>query len=371
MRILIAPDKFKESLSASAAAAAMARGATAACPGAQVDLCPVSDGGEGLVEALVQATGGTRRLSRVAGPLGEPVEAGWGVLGDGHTAVIEMAQASGLALVPPDRRDPRRTTTFGVGELIRFALDSGLNRFILGIGGSATNDGGTGMAQALGGVFPGTQGLMTGGQLQAIQAVDLSRIDPRIKEAAFTVACDVTNPLTGPRGASVVYGPQKGASPPVVAELDRGLGHLAGLLRGVDPAAPGAGAAGGLGFGAMAFLGARLLPGADLVLDAVGFDRRVAHSQLVITGEGRMDAQSLSGKLCVAAARRAARLGVPAIACVGLLEEAAELRRLFRSIHAIVELCPDRVQAMRQAARWLEALAERAVRTAVGSGRGA
>jgi glycerate kinase len=242
--------------------------------------------------------------------------------------VIEMAAASGLELIPPAQRDPLMTTTRGTGELIRAALDAGCSRVLLGIGGSATCDGGTGMAQALGCGFLDARGhvirdTMTGGRLRDINQIDPSAIDARLRETRIVVACDVTNPLTGPDGAAAVYGPQKGATPEAVAQLDAGLAHLATLL-GHDPAMPGAGAAGGLGYGLVALLGARLERGIDLVLDACRFDRRVRGADLCLTGEGRLDGQSLAGKTVIGVARAAARHGVPTVALVGSTSDDAD-----------------------------------------------
>ncbi len=318
MKVLAAPDSFKESLSAVDVADAMARGVRSTVPAAAVDRCPLGDGGEGTVDALVAATGGEIRRSRVQGPLpGERVDAKWGVLADGRTAVIEMAEAAGLARVPPDRRDPTRTTTYGVGELIRAALDEGVDQILIGIGGSATTDGGAGLAQALGVRFPGVDVPATGGVLDRIPSVDTRGRDRRLETTPVVVACDVTNPLLGADGAASVYGPQKGATPTQVRTLDEGLRRLSTAVPWADPSSPGAGAAGGLGFGLVAFCGARLARGIDRVLDAVGFARRLAGCDLVLTGEGRLDAQSLRGKVCSGVARAAAEAGVPVHAIAG------------------------------------------------------
>lgn len=328
MRFLCAPDSFKESLTAAEAAAAMARGIRQVLPHAEVDCCPIADGGEGTVDALVHATGGQLLSSTVRGPLGDPITAAFGMLGDGTTAAIEMAAASGLALVPIRKRNPLKTHTFGTGQLIATALDHGAVAVILGIGGSATNDGGCAMAQALGVRFFDREGRqitvpITGGMLHRLGRIDTTAIDPRLKTIPITVACDVTNPLTGPAGAAAIYGPQKGASPEQVAALDHGLAHLAHLWRndlGRDVEhLPGGGAAGGLGGGLVAFLDAKLKPGADLVLEALDFDRRAAHADVCLTGEGRLDGQSLSGKACLTAAQAAARHGIPTYALVGSL----------------------------------------------------
>ena len=322
MRIICAPDSFKESLTAREAAAAMARGIRKVAADADVDACPIADGGEGTVDALVAATGGELRQATVTGPLGDPVRAIWGMLGDGSTAVVEMAAAAGLALVPGDQRDPTRTTTYGVGELIRAALDSGANRVILGIGGSATTDGGCGAAQALGVRFDRDEGAIaepiTGGMLGNIRA-----ITPLPAPLPIDVACDVTNPLTGPDGAAHIYGPQKGATAEQVEQLDRHLAHLADLVGG-DGNFPGAGAAGGFGYGAVALLGGHIRRGIELVLDAVDFDRRVQGCDLCLTGEGRLDGQSLSGKATVGVAAAAKKHGVPVIALVGSVGSGVE-----------------------------------------------
>ncbi len=300
---------------------------------AEIDLCPLADGGEGTVEAMLSATGGARHRSIVTGPRGQSVSATWGML-EGRdetgratvTAVIEMAAASGLQLLPPDQRDPALTSTLGTGQLIAAALDAGVGRIILGIGGSATTDGGCAAVQALGvEFFDGDDRLLptpiTGGMLHTITRIDLSKRDPRLMTTPILVASDVTNPLTGPHGAAHVYGPQKGATAAQVAQLDEGLAKLAACVRrdlGHDwEQAPGAGAAGGLGFGLMAFCGATLQPGIDLVLQAVGFDARVKGATWVLTGEGRLDAQTASGKTVLGVARAAARHGVKTVALVG------------------------------------------------------
>jgi glycerate kinase len=329
MRILICPDSFKDCLPAPAVAAALARGFQAACPDALVRLAPLADGGEGTTAALIAATGGQWHEAVVTGPLGAPVTARFGLLGDaasgdGVTAVLEMAAASGLELVPRDRRDPRVTTTRGTGELLRAALDLGVRRVLLGIGGSATNDGGAGLAQALGVRCLDAAGhdLPPGGAaLARLARVVTTDLDPRLAGVEVLVACDVENPLCGPHGASAVYGPQKGASRAVVAELDAALAHWARVLArdlGRDVAdLPGAGAAGGLGAGLVAFCGATLRPGIDLVLDAVGFDALLADSDLVLTGEGQIDASTLHGKTIAGVLRRARAAGVPVVAVAG------------------------------------------------------
>lgn len=340
MRIIAAPQALKGSLDAAGVAAAIARGARAALPGAEVVELPVADGGEGTVAALVAATAGRILTARVTGPLGESRTAVLGLLGarpdngspdNGKgadagllTAVIEMAAASGLPLVSPDQRDPRVTTTRGTGDLIRAALDAGARRLLVGIGGSATNDGGVGMAQALGARLLDAAGrdLPPGGAaLAALDHIDVSGLDRRVKAVEVIVASDVTNPLCGPQGASAVYGPQKGATPEMVAELDAALAHYAAVVKrdlGADVAeVPGAGAAGGLGAGLLAFLGARLQPGAVMVLEAVDFARHLAGAALVITAEGRLDDQTAYGKAVAAVAAAAHAHGVPVVVLAG------------------------------------------------------
>jgi glycerate kinase len=341
MKIVLAPQALKGSLDAVAVGEAMAEGAHIALPDAEIAIIPVADGGEGTVRALVAATGGRLLHTHVMGPLGEPVEAEWGVLGaggapDGQTAVIEMAAAAGLPLVPPQRRDPRVTTTYGVGELAHAALDAGCVRILIGIGGSATNDGGAGMAQALGARLLDADGndLPPGGAaLAALARVDASSMDARLAQTQVQVACDVTNPLTGPEGASAVYGPQKGATPEIVRELDAALDHYAVILKrdlGADVAGvPGAGAAGGLGAGLLAFAHAELVPGARLVFEALRFDERIRGADLIFTADGRLDAQTAYGKAVGAVAAAGRRQGVPVVALAGAVAmDDAALRAL-------------------------------------------
>lgn len=331
MRIVVAPDSFKGSVSALGVANAMEQGILTVFPDAEVVKVPIADGGEGTVEALVTATGGQMIYEDVIGPLGESVKAFWGVLGDGETAVMEMAAASGLPLVPKEKRDPRITTTYGTGQLIKAALDRGLRKMIIGIGGSATNDGGTGMAKALGARFYAADGaeLPPGGAALAKMAgMDLSCLDPRLKDTVIQVACDVDNPLCGPRGASAVYGPQKGATPAMIAELDAALKIFADLAKaatGRDVAEiAGAGAAGGLGVGFMFFTNAQLRPGVEIVLEATGFSGLVSLANLVITGEGRTDFQTAFGKAPVGVAKVAKQYNVPVVCIAGGLGQGHE-----------------------------------------------
>lgn len=326
MRIVIAPDSFKECASASRVAEAIAIGVRRACPGADVDLVPVADGGEGTVEAMVLATGGRIVEVDVSGPLGRLQRAHYGILGDGQTAVIEAAAASGLHLIPRDLRDPRLTTTRGTGELIRHALDAGLRRIIVGLGGSGTNDLGAGMAQALGFGLRDRSGKELapgGGALAGLATIDTAAVHPALRDADIVAACDVDNPLCGPKGASHVYGPQKGATPETAAFLDEALRH-AGTV--IDAAlhtsimtTPGAGSAGGLGGGVMAFAGGRLRPGIEVVAEATRLEARMTGASLVITAEGSLDTQSTHGKTPVGVAGLARRQGVPVVALAGKL----------------------------------------------------
>ncbi len=331
MKLVIAPDSFKGSASAREVAQAIADGLKFPLPDAEFDLVPMADGGEGTVDALVAATNGKIVTKQVTGPLGEPVDAFFGILGDGETAVIEMAAAAGLHLVPPEKRNPLVTTTYGVGELIKAALDEGCKRIIVGIGGSATNDGGAGMAQGLGAKLLDENGNeigFGGGELGKLAKIDISELDDRLIKTEILVACDVTNPLTGPNGASAVYGPQKGATPEMVKLLDENLRHYAAIIRrdlGVDVEhVPGSGAAGGLGAGFMAFCQGKLRRGVELVIQAVGLDERIQRADLVITGEGKLDFQTGFGKVPYGVAQVAKRYSKPVIALVGQLGEGAE-----------------------------------------------
>ena len=332
-RVVVAPDSYKGSLTAASVCDALEKGLRRVDPVIDVVKVPMADGGEGTVQSLVDATGGRIIDISVTGPLGEPVNAFFGILGDGVTAAIEMASASGLPLVPQERRDPRVTTTKGTGELIAEAFAAGCRRFIIGIGGSATNDGGAGMAQALGARILDDAGREIGpggAELARVASVDVSGIRPELRACKFTVACDVDNPLTGPRGASAVYGPQKGATPDVVKELDAALAGYAevvardlGLeLREVRDV-PGAGAAGGLGAGLMAFLGASLQRGVEIVVDTVGLRDKMQGADLVITGEGRTDFQTLFGKTPMGVAQVAMDLGIPVVIVSGSIADDA------------------------------------------------
>lgn len=345
MRVIVAPDSFKGSASAAEVADAMGRGVLRVFPEARVHKIPVADGGEGTVEALVVATGGRINEARVSGPLGETRLARWGILGDATTAVIEMAAASGLPLLSAKQRDPRITCTYGTGELIRAALDAGLRRIIVGIGGSATNDGGSGMARALGVRFlaeDGTELPPGGGALAGLSRIDVSGLDVRLQETEITVACDVDNPLCGTRGASAVFGPQKGATPEMVQALDAALRRFADRAQaatGRDVASKaGAGAAGGLGAGLLFFTPARLKPGVDIILDAVNFAKIVKGAAFVITGEGQTDYQTAFGKAPVGVARIARQFKVPVFCISGALGEGAD-DVLAHGIDATLSIC--------------------------------
>ena len=345
MKVVIAPDSYKGCLSALEVAKAMERGVLSVFPSAEVRKIPIADGGEGTVAALVTATNGQLRQTEVTDPLGNKIIAHWGVLGDGRTAVIEMAAASGLPLVPKEKRDPRVTTTYGTGELIKAALADGLAKIIIGIGGSATNDGGTGMARALGVRFldaAGQEVAAGGGSLAEICQIDTTGLDPRLKNTEIVVACDVDNPLCGTRGASAVFGPQKGATPEMVQQLDAGLAKYASCARqatGRDVAEKaGAGAAGGLGAGLMFFTPAQLKPGVEIVLDAVGFSDIVRDADFVITGEGRTDFQTAFGKAPVGVAKVAKTHGAPVFCISGGLGEGAD-DVLAQGIDAVMSIC--------------------------------
>ncbi|WP_214511987.1 glycerate kinase [Pseudomonas brassicacearum] len=328
MKIVIAPDSFKDSLSAQGVADAIAQGLAEVWPDAQLIKCPMADGGEGTVASVLAACHGEWRHTRVRGPLGVAVEARWGWLAESRTAIIEMAEASGLQLVPPEQRDACSSSTYGTGELIRAALDEGAGRVILAIGGSATNDAGAGAMQALGVVLLDDQGqpLPPGGlALANLSHIDLSGLDPRLAQVSFEIAADVDNPLCGPHGASAVFGPQKGATAQQVQALDRALGHFAercarALNKDVRDE-PGSGAAGGLGFAAKAFLGAQFRTGVDVVAQLTGLAEAVNGADLVITGEGRFDAQTLRGKTPFGVARIARQHGVPVVVIAGTLGE--------------------------------------------------
>ncbi|MCF7952837.1 MAG: glycerate kinase [Spirochaetales bacterium] len=322
MKIVIAPDSFKGSNPSLTVAEKIGEGVLRVFPEAEISYIPIGDGGEGTVDAVVHEMNGSMRTVSVTGPLGETVEASYGLAE--NVAIIEMAAASGLPLVPEEKKNPLLTTTYGTGELIRDAVSQGCRKILIGIGGSATNDGGVGMAQALGVSFrdgSGNEIGYGGGSLKSIETIDLSQRLPELDQVEIEIMCDVSNPLCGESGASAVYGPQKGASPEMVKQLDQNLKHLAALVEnhtGRDKSeTPGSGAAGGLGFGLMVFAGGTLRSGIEAVLDAIDFDTHVQNADLVITGEGKMDGQSIFGKAPVGVAKVAKRFNVPVLAMVG------------------------------------------------------
>ncbi|WP_169973178.1 glycerate kinase [Tautonia rosea] len=370
MKIVIAPDKFKGSLSAVEAAQAIARGVLHACPQASLDEIPMADGGEGTVDALVTATRGTFRTVAVTGPLGQTLDARFGLSGDGRSAFLEMAAASGLVLVPESQRDPTLTTTRGTGDLILAALDQGVDRIVLGIGGSATNDGGAGMAQAIGFRLLDVDGRDLppgGGALVRLDQIDSTNRDPRLDHVELAVACDVTNPLCGPQGASAVYGPQKGANSSMVEQLDRNLAWLAEVIardlgRSVADQ-PGAGAAGGLGAGLVAFAGGTLQPGVDLISRTIGLADRLKDADLCLTAEGSLDEQTAHGKTIAGVARSAAEYGCPVLALAGSIQPGAEAL-LDQGLSAYFSLC-DRPMSLEDAIAHAASLLERASEQAV------
>lgn len=371
MKIVLAPNALKGCLTATEAAEAMARGVARACPTAEIACVPVADGGDGLADVLVNALNGETLTVTVTGPRGDPVSASFCHVPARRLAAIEMATASGLALLGRDRLNPLLTTTRGTGELIAAALDLGISHLIVGIGGSATNDGGIGMATALGVRFLDGSGKPVepvGGALATIQRIDPSDLDPRLAGVRIEAICDVDNPLLGERGAAFVYGPQKGATPAQVRELDAGLAHLAAVIErdlGLDVRElPGAGAAGGLGAGLKAFLNAELRRGVDLVLDLVGLEGHLRGADLVLTAEGQIDSQTAFGKAPAGVAERARRFGVPCLAIAGSVGGGLDALHAL-GIDAVFSLCPGPVslaQAMAAGGDFLAAATEQAVR---------
>jgi len=345
MKIVCAPDAYRDCLSAAHVVDAMVEGIARVDASVTVDRCPIADGGEGTVEALLQATGGQRiHTVGISGPTvrqDQRIRVTWGWMGgEAHTAILEMAEASGLALVPSGARNPLHTSTIGTGEMIRVALDAGATRVLLGLGGSGTCDGGCGAAQALGVRFETHKGRLerpiTGADLRHLTAIDVRSRDARLDTVSLVGLYDVRNPLTGPQGAATLYSPQKGATPMEVEELEEGLCHLAALIArecGVSVhALSGAGAAGGLGAGMHALLGAGLEPGAETLLDRLQLDQRLATADLCLTGEGRLDAQTLFGKACAGVLSRAQRAAVPCVAIVGACDAQSAKTLGFSSI---------------------------------------
>ncbi|WP_424161050.1 glycerate kinase [Bacillus amyloliquefaciens] len=349
MKVIIAPDSFKESMTSKEAADSIEKGFKAVFPDAEYIKIPVADGGEGTVQALTDATGGSIIKKTVTGPLGTLVNAAYGLLGDGRTAVIEMAEASGLHLVPRHLRDPLNTTTRGTGELIADAASRGASEIIIGLGGSATNDAGTGMASALGVRFLNEEGQEIpdgGGSLHTLASIDISGLSPDLKHIRIRAACDVENPLTGENGASYVFGPQKGASEETKMVLDRNLRHFADILRRQydieADSVKGAGAAGGLGAGLIAFLQAELQRGIDIVLDTLSFSDQIKGADLVITGEGQIDGQTIFGKTPAGIAARASAQEIPVIALAGSLGK--DFEHVYnRGIAAVFSIVPGAI----------------------------
>ena len=378
MNIIVAPDSFKGSLTAAEAADAIVQGVREVMPEAEIVSIPLADGGEGTVEALALATRGRILQAEVTGPMGDPVEASYGMLGDDVTGVVEMAQAAGLSLVPAQKRNPLLATTYGVGELMRAALDEGCRRLIVGLGGSATSDGGAGMAQALGvRLLSGDGGDLKRGAaaLMSLERIDTSGRDPRVEETTIYAASDVTNPLCGPEGAAAVYGPQKGADGQMVRRLDEALAHFAEVVERdlvIDVREmSGAGAAGGLGAGLVALCGAEIRSGPSLVLELLGFEEYLEAADLVLTGEGKVDRQIEFGKAISGVAMLAEKHTVPVVAFAGSLEE-EQANLVERGISAVVPIAPGPIEeaaAMAQAGELLQAAAERAMRLLV-LGRG-
>ncbi len=371
MKIVIAPDSFKGSLTALQAAEAMEIGLRHVFPDADIEKVPMADGGEGTLQSLVDATNGEILTERVLDPLGSTIDARYGVLGDSVTAAIEIAAASGLTLVPSDKRNPLVTTTCGTGQLIQAALEHGCRKLIIGIGGSATNDGGAGMAQALGAKLltaDSAQIKPGGGYLNELSSIDLSALDPRIAETEIVVACDVNNPLTGEHGASHVYGPQKGATPEMVKVLDANLVHFDKILqrdlRKSVGDIPGAGAAGGLGAGLLAFLDAELKSGVEIVIETIQLAKWLADADLVITGEGQINFQTVFGKTPVGVARAAKTHDIPVIAIAGSVADGSD-GVYDAGIDAMIDIVPEPMSleiAIENAAVLIATAAERAAR---------
>ncbi|MCM3631323.1 glycerate kinase [Paenibacillus glycanilyticus] len=377
MKIVIAPDSFKGSLSAAAAAEAIAQGVRRCLPDAAVIKLPIADGGEGTIDSLLAAADGERVTISVTGPLGKPVNASYGLLG--QTAIIEMAEASGLCLLTEEERNPVRTTTYGTGELIRHALERGCRRFLLTVGGSSTNDGGAGMLQALGMRLLDREGNPIppgGGNLAEIVTIDDSLWDPRIAESSFVIATDVQNPLIGEQGASRIFSPQKGATPEMVEQLEHGMIIWADLIEAKTGVRiherPGAGAAGGLCGAYLAFFPASMRRGIDVVLEHVRLEDHLAGTELVITGEGRIDHQTASGKAPMGVAQLAKRHGVPVIALAGSVGSGIDVLYAegIHSVHSIVTTPMTLQDAIERASTLLELTAEQVTRTFIAGRKG-
>ncbi len=332
MKIVVAPDSFKGSLTAVEVSDAIGQGVREIFPEAEIVKIPMADGGDGTVQCLVNDTGGEILRKKVIGPLGDEVLASYGILGDKKTAVIEMAEASGLTLVPENKRNPLITTTYGTGQLIKAALDQGCRKMIIGIGGSATNDGGAGMLQALGVKLLDREGKeigFGGGELKEVFRIDTKYLDNRLSETKVLIASDVSNPLCGPKGAARIYGPQKGATPEIIEELDKSLAHFAEIIkRDLNKDVkdiPGAGAAGGLGASLMAFLDAELRPGIKIIIEVVKLEQAIKDADLVITGEGKIDSQTIYGKAPIGVAKIAKKYNIPVVAVAAIISDDADI----------------------------------------------
>ncbi len=373
MKIVIAPDSFKENLTSLEVASEIETGLKRVWPDAEYVKVPMADGGEGTVQSLVDATGGQIITCDVTGPLGDKVQASYGLLGDATIAVIEMAEASGLPLVPKDQRDPLRATTFGTGELIADAINRGVKEIIIGIGGSATNDAGAGFAQALGARFHNAGGLpitepLGGGRLAEVTAIDMTQANPGLSRVRISVACDVTNPLCGENGASHIYGKQKGATPEMIEQLDKNLEHFARIIKRdlfADIAdEPGAGAGGGMAAGLLAFTNATLKRGVELVVSHTGLEKHLRGADLAITGEGRVDSQTAFGKTPSGVAAVARKLGVPVVAIGGgLADDAAGV--FAHGIDGLETATPNAMpleEAIGKSRQYLQDAAERVAR---------
>jgi len=361
MKIVVAPDSFKGSLTAIEVSDAIEKGIREVFPEAEIIKIPMADGGDGTVECLVNATGGKILEEKVIGPLGNEVWAFYGILGDRKTAIVEMAAASGLTLVPENKRDPLITTTYGTGQLIKAALNQGCRKMIIGIGGSATNDGGAGMVQALGTKLLDKDGEeigFGGGELKKIVKIDISCMDKRLSDIKVLAASDVNNPLCGPQGASRIYGPQKGATPEIIEELDESLAYFAELIKRDlhkdIKDIPGAGAAGGLGASLIAFLNAELRPGIEIMIEAVKLEQAIKDADLVITGEGKIDSQTIYGKAPIGVAKIAKKYNVPVVAVAAIIEEDS---RIFQSygIDTLIKVSepPMRLSEIKTKKIWL------------------
>jgi len=361
MKIVVAPDSFKGSLTAIEVSDAIEKGIREVFPEAEIIKIPMADGGDGTVQCLVNATGGKILEEKVIGPLGNEVWAFYGILGDRKTAIVEMAAASGLTLVPENKRDPLITTTYGTGQLIKAALNQGCRKMIIGIGGSATNDGGAGMVQALGTKLLDKDGEeigFGGGELKKIVKIDISCMDKRLSDIKVLVASDVNNPLCGPQGASRIYGPQKGATPEIIEELDESLAYFAELIKRDlhkdIKDIPGAGAAGGLGASLIAFLNAELRPGIEIMIEAVKLEQAIKDADLVITGEGKIDSQTIYGKAPIGVAKIAKKYNVPVVAVAAIIEEDS---RIFQSygIDTLIKVSepPMRLSEIKTKKIWL------------------